>query len=785
MNYSEIRYYFDLENYEMAIAKLENAIINNSKNQSLIGYLGLAYFLNKNELEGVEIWFSLILEQENVINDLVKIISMEAQLRLEKRQFHLAQKLYQQVIELEENNPVFYDKLAECLSQNNLFELAIANWEKAIELNPNLLDAYLNKAEVHQKLGEYDQAIITYQKRLKITPHDIDSLYQLGLCYQQNEEIENSINAFQNCLKIDQNYSPASTEIGYILLKKEQIKEAIYYWQKSIKNEEKITQNYSNWIDKLVKDQQNIPIEIINNATFLKALKQSESFAEIVFYLGNLLLTKNQYNFAIKCYRQGLIYNNKSAEIYQNLVISLLAINNIEEAEIYAKQLANINLEKSQVLIIQINKIKQQIIDNQNQILDEEKNILLDNKFKQLITNKEEKINYVNIIKSTIKSPQNFYETALEWATKLNLQTTNYYPIYPENDLNLIPPNTPDKYIHYSFRFSEKITLPNSFVVTIPQGRFWLNKEESKSAVITQENWFIGELSPESPALSPNHPDKHPSQNSILNREFLPSSTYLNGNIVVLSGLLNNIYFHWLFDVLPRINLLKSSPLNWEKIDYFIINNNYNFQKETLTKLGIEESKIINPNSENDLHIQAENLIIPSFPGTIAWMPKWSCKFLKDNFIDQQYLQEKATKRIYIKRNLSTTRRLINEEEIIEFLQTKFNFEAINLESLTVSQQANLLAQSQVVISPHGSGLSNLVFCQEGTKVIEIFSPFYVYPCYWLISNLVNLDYYYLIGETFYSENFDKFLYPDGRSEDIYLDCQKLQKIIAFANFIN
>jgi capsular polysaccharide biosynthesis protein len=52
-----------------------------------------------------------------------------------------------------------------------------------------------------------------------------------------------------------------------------------------------------------------------------------------------------------------------------------------------------------------------------------------------------------------------------------------------------------------------------------------------------------------------------------------------------------------------------------------------------------------------------------------------------------------------------------------------------------------------VVLAPHGAGLSNIVFCQPGTKVIELFAPTYIPPCYRIISNICGLEHYYLIGE--------------------------------------
>ncbi|NEP82194.1 MAG: glycosyltransferase family 61 protein [Okeania sp. SIO3B3] len=135
--------------------------------------------------------------------------------------------------------------------------------------------------------------------------------------------------------------------------------------------------------------------------------------------------------------------------------------------------------------------------------------------------------------------------------------------------------------------------------------------------------------------------------------------------------------------------------------------------------------------------------------------------------------------RIYISRKQANNRRIINEDEMINFL-TKFGFQSVTLESMSVTAQASLLANAKVVISPHGGGLTNLVFCHPGTKVIEIFSPNYIYSCYWLVSNLVGLEYYYLLGENSLGFSFHEFISPNHRLEDIFVNINHLLELMKF-----
>jgi capsular polysaccharide biosynthesis protein len=59
----------------------------------------------------------------------------------------------------------------------------------------------------------------------------------------------------------------------------------------------------------------------------------------------------------------------------------------------------------------------------------------------------------------------------------------------------------------------------------------------------------------------------------------------------------------------------------------------------------------------------------------------------------------------------------------------------------SVSEQARLFAQAEVIVAPHGGALTNLVFCQPLTKVVELFPPGYTPVCFWTITDAVGLSY--------------------------------------------
>ncbi|BAQ66214.1 glycosyltransferase 61 family protein [Geminocystis sp. NIES-3709] len=736
-----IKNFFIQEQYQNSIEYLENILIDNDDNNLYKIYLALAYFCLDNEEYYQTILLDLLLNSSEF--DLIVIaqkIFDIAQIKLHQQNISLAIKLYQQGLEINPQYIPAYTNLAQLFIIQNNLDSAVSLWQELILTQPNLIISYENLGLLWQNIYEYKNAIEIYQQGLNIENDNLNILSNLAYCYLKNNQIILAQESLEKIVIIAPNYTQVYGELGYIYLLQNKLNLSIELWQKLINSQLPMIDEYLNWYSQNIKSSSNNANSIELNRNLIIALKNNNQ-EEILINIAHLLFNQKNYFLAINYYQQALQKNIESESIYYHLILSLFYTEKIHLIDEYLNKLDRIDKEKSQAISLLINQKK----------------------------------SFNDQINTSFNKPQKYYEKALDWATKKSTDNVTYKKIDLDNILRLKPPKNSIKNLHPSFYFPSTIELPKTFVINTHNGFFYLREDEASSAIITPENYLIGDLSPESPALSPNHPDSHPSKHSIFQTNFLPPIKLIKGTVVVLAGLLNNIYFHWLFDILPRIYLLELAQIDLTKVDYFLVDNRTNYQKETLEIFGIPSDKIL-PLSL-PIYLQASNLIVPSFPGSIAWMPPWSCQYLRDKILENKIIDNKSNKRLYISRNKSSNRRLINEQEIINLL-LEYNFEVVNLELLSVKQQGELLSQAEIVISPHGSGLSNLVFCQPTTKVIEIFAPNYVYPCYWLVSNLVNLDYYYLTGEIIGSKHFHQLLYPDSRLEDIYLNCQNLKELL-------
>lgn len=317
--------------------------------------------------------------------------------------------------------------------------------------------------------------------------------------------------------------------------------------------------------------------------------------------------------------------------------------------------------------------------------------------------------------------------------------------------------------LHWKFDASKTIFPEQNFVIKVKNWSVWGNQ----GCVVTDCGGVLREVSREFDS------DTH----SIFKQLKLIKPIKIQGNIAVVAASGANVYYHWMIDILPRIQLLKDAGL-FEKIDKFILNyQGLPFQKESLLLLGIKESDIIISTNHWGFHAKMDNLIIPSFTSPLDMTSKYSIDFLRNTFMNED-LSEKYFEKIYLKR--INGRKIMNVEEVETYLISQ-GFETIILENYTIIQQAALFNNAKFIIGAHGAGFTNLVFCKPHTKVIDIFAPTWVNPCYWTIACDLDLDYAYLIGEG--TKPIDMFD-PKGKGDNILVDIEKLKNIISQIHWI-
>jgi hypothetical protein len=75
--------------------------------------------------------------------------------------------------------------------------------------------------------------------------------------------------------------------------------------------------------------------------------------------------------------------------------------------------------------------------------------------------------------------------------------------------------------------------------------------------------------------------------------------------------------------------------------------------------------------------------------------------------------------RIYLSRKKASRKKVLNEEEV-ERVMLKHGFSIVNNEDFTFLDQVGIYSHARFLVSIHGSGLTNMLFMQEGAGVLEI-----------------------------------------------------------------
>lgn len=249
------------------------------------------------------------------------------------------------------------------------------------------------------------------------------------------------------------------------------------------------------------------------------------------------------------------------------------------------------------------------------------------------------------------------------------------------------------------------------------------------------------------------------------------------GRAAVLSTYVGRGYFHWLFDVLPRFALLEAAGEPLSSVDSFVVPSYFaRYQIESMTRFGIGRDRIIG--SFQHRHVVADRLLVPSLPREMGLTPRWVCDFLRETYPPIQPEGVEPARRIYIIRKSTDHGLLANEEGLISRLKGH-GFTPIAMEDYSLEEKAWLLGRAEVVMSASGGGLSNIVFCEPGTVIVELrVQPFPLMDA-WDIASRLGLRFYDVLPDGYERSDTMDALLSGGISEQGVMDTLELAGITA------
>lgn len=122
-------------------------------------------------------------------------------------------------------------------------------------------------------------------------------------------------------------------------------------------------------------------------------------------------------------------------------------------------------------------------------------------------------------------------------------------------------------------------------------------------------------------------------------------------------------------------------------------------------------------------------------------------------------------RKIYVSREDATQRRVSNEEDVVSTLESR-GFSKVVLGRLPLIDQIAAIQGAEIIVAPHGMGLTHCAFHQGQLKLIELFSPGSGTDAYAAMARAFKFDYHYIVGKT------------NGIGSDFEVDIQEIIDVL-------
>ncbi|WP_016867985.1 MULTISPECIES: glycosyltransferase family 61 protein [Fischerella] len=262
----------------------------------------------------------------------------------------------------------------------------------------------------------------------------------------------------------------------------------------------------------------------------------------------------------------------------------------------------------------------------------------------------------------------------------------------------------------------------------------------------------------------------------IYGRELSVHFTKLEGTVAYLSNGSPQIYGHWFIYTLPMLEVYWKF-IDKQEIDYYYVGEITDFKIETFAALGIKKERIV------DFPCQADRAITciinrkiqnggHQYPSSLGYKLARNLFLPKENYSNSKY-----PKRLYVKRGQVKHRAVINDHEVIEYLEN-IGFEALSMDGRTIQEEAEIFYNADAIISVCGSALTNLLFIRKGITVIEIFPFGYLDGHFYALANYSKANYFYMIGEKIPNNS------TIPHFSNVKVNINKLERICKLANLV-
>lgn len=230
-------------------------------------------------------------------------------------------------------------------------------------------------------------------------------------------------------------------------------------------------------------------------------------------------------------------------------------------------------------------------------------------------------------------------------------------------------------------------------------------------------------------------------EHPIFLRPQLPEAIDFPGTLLSLATRATGVnYYHFVMDLLTRWATFEET-MPGVRPDAIYANTQTRFARELLELAGLGGLPVIE--ATKHASVRAPRLLVPSIDNAGLKAPPDHTAWLRTRLP----ARGSGPARLYVTRgSRRNSRRVTNERDVLAVLRP-LGFEVFDPGAHPVQEQIDAFAAAEVIVAPHGAGLTNLNFCSPGVRVLELFAPRYLNEGMWaILSNVPESRYRYLLG---------------------------------------
>ena len=204
-------------------------------------------------------------------------------------------------------------------------------------------------------------------------------------------------------------------------------------------------------------------------------------------------------------------------------------------------------------------------------------------------------------------------------------------------------------------------------------------------------------------------------------------------------------YAHWMQESLPKI-------LAWRNLRVRLGNPKLvlprisadSVEAHTLQILGIEPDDVIMVQPGEAVILDEAFMMSETSLFSVSSLVATAGQELARELKGRGPQETGCGQRVYIHRKVEW-RRVANFATLTEVLERR-GFAIVTFEDTPLARQIAIMREARYVIAEHGAGLINVMFCEPGARVLEMFNPVCVQAAFWSVSSACGHQYGFIVG---------------------------------------